>query len=602
MKTQILRYFAIVILLLTLLLDCSMKDPSKISLEGTWLFKVDSSDLGTNKKWFGVETDRSSWQRVDVPDYWDRYNLSGYDGIGWFAKSFEVKDSVREPVIFFAGVDDDAEVWLNGISVGSHEGYSEAFFLDIAKALRPGKNELVVKVRDLAGPGGIYKPVTVLPRSKVEDLFRSKYASLNSRQSEDWVRNAVIYEVFLRSFSKEGTFKALERRIPELKSLGVTVLWLMPIHPIGELNRKGTLGSPYSIEDFYGINSDLGTLEDLRSLVTTVHDHGLRIIIDLVANHTSWDSKLIQEHPEWFRKNEEGNIVSPNVDWFDVAHLDYNNHELRKYMIEMMKYWVRDVGIDGYRCDVAEMVPTDFWQIARGELDKIKPVMMLAEGTYPEFHVKAFDLTYSWSFYDALSKVLRGSTPVSVFDDVLKNEGYQYPRGSLKMRFNMNHDKNFYDAPAIEKYGIAGAKVTVVLSFTFPGVPMFYNGDEIGNDRRLDHQEKVLIAWKDNKDFRKLYAGLALLRQTHPALREGKHVPLKNSEGNRVYSFARKLESEDVVVVLNLSNLRKVVEIDVGGLELEQSLEYFTSGKPTLANGKLKLTLKPFDYRVFVKQ
>ena len=296
------------------------------------------------------------------------------------------------------------------------------------------------------------------------------YAAHHARKSADWVKDAVIYEVYLRSFSKEGTFKVLEERIPELKKIGVTVVWLMPIHPVGKINRKGKLGSPYSVQDYYAVNPEFGTLEDFTSLVKTVHRNGLKIIIDLVANHTAWDNPMVKENPEWYTHDKNGKIISPNPDWTDVADLNYDQPGLRKYMIQMMKYWVHDIGIDGFRCDVAELVPTDFWESARKELDTIKPVMMLSEGSIPEHHVKAFDLTYSWNVYDILENVIKGWTPATIFDDLLKSESHQYPRHSLRMRFNTNHDKNAWDAPAVKKFSPEGARATAVLMFTYPGV------------------------------------------------------------------------------------------------------------------------------------
>ena len=292
------------------------------------------------------------------------------------------------------------------------------------------------------------------------------YSALHARASANWVKHAVIYEVYLRSFSKEGTLKALEGRIPELKQLGVTVLWVMPIHPTGIINRKGSLGSPYSVRDYYAVNPEFGTLDDVKSLVHTVHQQGLKMIIDLVANHTAWDNPMLMKHPEWYTHNASGKIIPPNPDWTDVADLNYDNPELRTYMIAMMKYWVQDIGIDGFRCDVAELVPTDFWETAEKELESIKPVLMLSEGSLPEHHLKAFDITYSWNVYDVFDKVLGGSTPATIFHDLLKTESHQFPKGSLRMRFNTNHDKNAYDGSAVEKFSPQGAKATAVLSFT----------------------------------------------------------------------------------------------------------------------------------------
>ncbi|HTP81025.1 MAG TPA: alpha-amylase family glycosyl hydrolase, partial [Bacteroidota bacterium] len=447
---------AILCLLVFVNIDCTRKD-SFMSLDGRWLFKVDSLDHGEREQWFAPDLDRSDWAAQDIPAYWDRYNLHGYVGVGWYFREFQIADTSRPLSLYFGGVDDLADVWVNGTKVGSHLEYRYAFSFDISRFVKPGTNTVVVRVDDESGPGGIYKPVEIVPTADVDGLLRTKYSREKARPSADWVKNGIIYEVYLRSFSPEGTIRGLEGRLDELKNLGVTILWLMPIHPVGALNRKGSLGSPYAVQDYYAINPEFGTLDDFKSLVRSVHDRGMRIIIDLVANHTSWDSELLMEHPDWFKKNEEGAIVAPNPDWTDVAQLDYNNHELRKYMVEMMKYWVRDIGIDGYRCDVAELVPTDFWEVARRELDKIRPVLMLAEGTIPEHHIEAFDLSYSWNLYAAMDKVVNGKTPARIFDELLMNEGYEFPAGSLRMRFNTNHDKNAWDNPAVVKFTRQGA-------------------------------------------------------------------------------------------------------------------------------------------------
>lgn len=532
---------------------CMQKKELPLQLVGTWRFAIDSLDHGLAEEWFKAGIDRSGWREIDLPDFWDRYNLASYDGVGWYARTFEVHDTAAPMTLYFGGVDDDADVWINGEKVGSHAGYADAFFFDVTPFLRSGVNELVVRVVDKGGPGGIYKPITLIRSDRIEDLLRSRYSLLDARRSADWVSDAVIYEVSLRSFSRQGTFKGLEARLPELNRLGVTVVWLMPIHPVGELNRKGTLGSPYAVQDYYGINPEFGTLDDFRSLVRAVHRNGMHIIIDLVANHTAWDSRLMMEHPEWFTHNAEGAIVSPNPDWTDVADLDYNKHELWKYMIHMMKYWVKEEGIDGFRCDVAELVPTEFWETARQELDAIRPVMMLAEGTLPEHHIKAFDLTYSWNVYDVLDKVINGSTPASVLDDILKTETYQFPRGSLRLRFNTNHDKNAWDAPAVEKFTPAGAKATAVLIFTMPGVPMVYNGEEVGNPKPLRLFEKVDIDWSKHDDFRELYESLGRLRKQHPSLRNLSLMRIANTGGPKVYSFLRSSGQDTVLVVINFS-------------------------------------------------
>jgi glycosidase len=579
---------------------CSAKKDYGMSMNGDWLFKIDSLDRGVAEKWFDKGFDRTDWSRVSVPDYWDRFNLESYDGIGWYARTFELADTSGPMALVFGGVDDDADVWINGTKVGTHVGYSEPFYFEVGGNLRPGKNEIVVRVNDRGGSGGIYKPVTLTPVDRVQELLRSKYADLNARPSADWVRDAVIYEVYLRSFSKEGTFKSLEGRLPGLKDLGVTVLWLMPIHPVGELNRKGRLGSPYSVQDYYAVNPQFGTLDDFKSLVQATHKLGMKIIIDLVANHTSWDSKLILEHPEWFTMNVEGAIVAPNVDWTDVADLNYDSHELRKYMIDMMEYWVRDVGIDGFRCDVAELVPTDFWDRARKELDKIKPIMMLSEGTLPEHHVEAFDITYSWTVYDAFAKVMKGSTPVSIFDDILRNEANQFPKGSLRLRFNSNHDKNAWDAPAVTKYSPQGARATAVFSFTYPGVPFIYNGEEVGNDRKLPLFDKVEIDWSKHQEFRQFYTKLGALHLQHPALRRGEFVRLTNSDDRKVYSYLRRNGDDQVIIIVNFANVSKSVAVALPPGTAGELREYFTQENVRAFQGELNLNLRPLDHKVFL--
>ncbi|GJQ20057.1 MAG: hypothetical protein HBSIN02_04120 [Bacteroidia bacterium] len=589
----------IFVLVTFLCAGCGMNNEQHFELSGPWSFRADSLDEGLSAQWFAADFDRSAWSEVKVPDHWERYNLPSYDGTGWFTTRFTHDDSSEPMALFFAGVDDDADIWLNGEKIGSHAGYSEAFFFDVTRALRKGVNTLVVRVVDYSGPGGIYRPVAVIPLKDVEELLRSPYADLPARPSADWVKDAVIYEVYLRSFSKEGTFKALERKIPELKDLGVTVLWLMPIHPVGTLHRKGTLGSPYAVMDYYAINPEFGTLDDFRSLVNTVHKHDLKIIIDLVANHTSWDSKLLREHPEWFTKDSTGKIVAPNTDWTDVADLDYDQPEVRDYMIRMMEYWIRDIGIDGYRCDVAELVPTDFWERARKVLDKIKPVLLLSEGTVPEHHVRAFDITYAWNFYDVLSRVIQGSAPATLFADIHRNEALQFPRGSLRMRFTTNHDKNAWDAPAVEKFTPEGAKAGAVLAFTFGGVPLIYNGEEVGNAKRLHLFEKVEIDWNRNPEFRSLFTQLTRLRREHAAFRRGTFESLDHSEPERVVAFRRRQGTETAIVIVNLS--RESLEVSVTLPEPVSDLKEWLTGKDIrVSNGRLKIELDSFAYRVFV--
>ena len=225
----------------------------------------------------------------------------------------------------------------------------------------------------------------------------------------EWTRNAVIYQINTRQFTQEGTFRAAERHLQELKALGVDILWLMPVHKIGEKNRKGSLGSPYSVQDYYSVSPELGALEDLKHFVAAAHAQGFHVILDWVANHTAWDNTLVKEHPEWYARDWRGDFhPTPWWDWSDIIDLDYSDEGLRRYMTEAMKYWVKEAGIDGYRCDVAGFVPVDFWNNVRRELDAIKPVFMLAEWESRDLHAEAFDATSAWSWYDAVHQVALG--------------------------------------------------------------------------------------------------------------------------------------------------------------------------------------------------
>ena len=546
----------------------SIRSTKAVELRGPWKLGIDADRRGVAERWFAPDHDRGGWITVQVPGPWDAAGLDKYDGIGWYATTFDFTPVKRlRHALVFDAVDDNAEIWLNGACVGVHNGYGQKFHFDITSMLHKGRNSLVVCIEDLAGPGGIIGAVHIQPYVSDVELLKSRYHDMKPVASPQWVKDAIVYEAYLRSFSKEGTFKALEARLPELKSLGATVVWLMPIHPVGALHRKGTLGSPYSVQDFRAVNPEFGTMDDFRALVKAAHREGLHIIIDLVANHTAWDNPLITEHPDWYTKNAKGEIVAPNPDWTDVADLDYSQPGLRAWMTETMAWWVRDVGIDGFRCDVAEMAPTEFWREARKALDAIKPVMMLAEGSLPAEHIGAFDMTYAWNTYDVLEPIMRGKLAPATLDAVLKSEYYAFPKGALRLRFSSNHDKNMYDDPAVTRYTPAGAAAAAVLMYTLPGVPLIYNGDEAGSPVKLQLFEKTPIQWApDSMRFRELYTVLNRLRATLPALRSGDWTPLPAVKGNDtlVCAFTRGLGKARVYVLINLSQNPQRYTLDIG--------------------------------------
>ncbi|MCZ7557275.1 MAG: alpha-amylase family glycosyl hydrolase [Bacteroidia bacterium] len=573
--------------------------PRTLSLDGTWHFRVDGENVGFTERWFDPASDHTSWMTLAVPGSWDQHReFSSYDGFGWYVQRFDAEELAgTKTALVIDAVDDNAELWLNGARIGTHAGYGQRFFIDVTGKLLEKGNVLVLRIEDLAGPGGLVGSVSLMEYESEEELMRGEYVNAEPVRSADWVRDAVIYEVYPRSFSREGSFKAIERRLPELKDLGVTVLWMMPIHPIGEERRKGSLGSPYAVRDFHAVNPEFGSMEDFRSLVRSAHANGMRIIIDLVANHTSWDNVLIRQHPEWFTRNAEGDIVSPNEDWHDVADLDYTQPALRQWMKDMMLFWVRDVGIDGFRCDVAELVPHDFWVEAIAALRAVKPVMMLAEGADPKLHVNAFDMTYAWNTYDILRPLLNGDLNPEDVHFSLRAETWRYPKGALRLRFSSNHDKDMYDAPAAQWFGPAAARAAAVITTLLPGVPLLYNGQETGNLSSLDLFERVLIDWsKDEHGFRDLYRSLYSIRREHDAARRGELLALTPKEATPVLLFARRLGSEVVVVAVNCSAKEaKVSTVLPGSLKGEQLL---SRGQFSLRGVRAEFRLPPYGYVV----
>jgi len=253
-----------------------------------------------------------------------------------------------------------------------------------------------------------------------------------ARLSPEWVRDGVIYEIFPRAFSAQGNFAGVTSRLDELKNLGVNILWLMPIHPIGKEKSKGTIGSPYAVRDYYAINSDYGTKDDLKRLINEAHRRNMKVIIDIVANHTAWDSVLMKQS-DFYTHDASGKIIPPVPDWTDVADLNYDNPRLRAYMTGMLKYWLREYDLDGFRCDVAGMVPTSFWESTRTELQKIKPgIVMLAEWHEPDLLAQAFDLDYSWPLHSALTDVLMGNAPARMLQTAWTEERAKYQRGVVQ--------------------------------------------------------------------------------------------------------------------------------------------------------------------------
>ena len=418
----------------------------------------------------------------------------------------------------------------------------------------------------------------------------------------DWSRNATIYQVNVRQFSEEGTFAAVQRELPRLKDLGIDILWLMPIHPIGEQNRKGTLGSPYSVRDYFGVNPEFGTLDDLRALVEAAHALGMYVILDWVANHTAWDNPLRAEHPDWYERDWDGNYrPTPWWDWSDIIDLDYSQPGVREYMTEALKYWVREVDIDGYRCDVAGFVPTDFWENARRELDAIKPVFMLAEWEARDLHAKAFDATYAWNWYEAVHNIVQGRQGLDKLFVYYSWRESAWPREAYRLMFVTNHDINAWEALEFDAFGDA-LDMVIVLSVVGDGIPMMYNGQEAGSAKQLDFFEKDPIVWRQHP-IGDLYRKLFALKKANTALWNGQWgapmIRAWNSAPDKVLSFVRENDQDKVLAMMNFSAEEQRFTFSDGPFEGDYR-DYF-SGKSVTVTPDTELGLPPWGYMVLVR-
>ena len=439
------------------------------------------------------------------------------------------------------------------------------------------------------------------------------FSKETARANPDWIKDAVIYEIFPRQYSQKGDFNSITNDLERLQNLGVSVVWLMPIHPIGKLKSKGTIGSPYAVKDYYAINPDYGTKADLQKLIAEAHRRGMKVIIDIVANHTAWDS-VMMKNSAFYTKNDRGEIIPPVPDWADVADLNYDNPETRKYMNEMLVSWIRDYDLDGFRCDVAFFVPTDFWEKARSDIDKIKPeTIWIAEAETPDLLLKAFNLDYSWAMHSALTNVLQGNVPASEIRQVWEKQKAEMPKNSLLMRFSDNHDER----RAIARFGEKGALAAQTLAFTLDGVPMLYNGMEAGDTTESGSPalfEKLPIYWEfatRRPEFPRFYEEMIALRKNSVALRRGDLEWLKNSDEARILTFLRKSGNEEVLVAINMSNRPFFGAVELSGNYEEITPNIAAPQPPDDDKTKVKsnanvafpaLTLDAFSFRIFKKK
>ena len=440
--------------------------------------------------------------------------------------------------------------------------------------------------------------------------------------TDSLLETAVIYEANIRQYSPEGTLKAFEKDIPVLKELGVKIIWLMPVYPISELKRKATgntfvedipdpearkkyLGSPYAVADYTAVNPDFGTKEDLRSLIRTAHRHGMAVILDFVPNHTGWDHPWIKEHPEFYTKNEKGEITDPlNPDgtskgWTDVADLNYDNPQLRREMIKAMRYWIENFDIDGYRCDVAGEVPLDFWREAIPELRKIKPLFMLAEAWEPELLQDGlFDACYGWEAHFLLADIAKGKKSVADWDRYVRKIDTMYEPDDILMHFTSNHDENSWKGTVYETFGDAW-EVMAVTTYMIKGMPLLYSGQEYGLAHRLKFFEKDSIPKTKGKEFA-LYRFLGRLKNGRPALNGGKQAAAYRriaASHPDVLAFERIKAGDTLVFVANFSAKPVRFSLPLSGDFRDEKQHTVRRLSP-----EKELDLKAWDYLILTPQ
>ena len=413
------------------------------------------------------------------------------------------------------------------------------------------------------------------------------------------IKDGVIYEANIRQYSESGKFKDFTKDIYKLKDLGVKIIWLMPIHPISKTNRKGTLGSYYSISDYKAVNPEFGSKDDLDELIKEAHKHDMLVILDWVANHTGWDHKWIKNKPDYYTKNENGEITDPinpttgeSWGWTDVADLNFDNMEMQNEMIEAMEYWVKEHDIDGYRLDAAHSCPASFWKKSIERLKKMKNVLMLAESD--GYHtggfelIELFDMSYNWSGHHVLNRIYKKENNSEDLKLNINRNLNDYSSKHILMNFTSNHDENTWAGTVFDRYG-DGAKTFAALTYFLPGIPLIYNGQEYGLNKRLEFFEKDFIA-KKQSDFYEFYSNLNSLKKENSILDIDSEIKFEIIETNNknLICYKRTKNNDSMYFVANLSEESQEINT-----EFSETLKSLNSDKMISLK---KNSLDPWEY------
>jgi len=418
----------------------------------------------------------------------------------------------------------------------------------------------------------------------------------------DWSKNATIYEVNIRQYTSEGTINAFRKHLPRLKEMAVDIIWIMPVQPIGLKNRKGALGSYYSISDYKTVNPEFGSLDDFKALVNDAHKLGMHVLLDWVANHTAWDNVWTETNPEFYNRNNQGQFESP-WDWSDVIALNYDNQEMRKAMIDVMKFWLTETGIDGFRCDMAGLVPIDFWNDARETLEKVSPLFMLAEDEEVAALLDyAFDMNFTWEMHHLMNLVAKSEKTASDIWQKYLAYKEKYPEDAYRMYFTSNHDENSHSGSAVERMG-KGAKAFALLTYFLPGMPLIYSGQETFTDKRLAFFEKDEIDWA-NIPLADFYKTLNLLKKKNKSLWCGNYggsmIDFNTENKENIFAVKREKDGNCVCALLNLSNQQQ--EFVLKNNLLDGIYRNIFSGEDVYPGPGYTFDLEPWGYTVLEKK
>ena len=422
----------------------------------------------------------------------------------------------------------------------------------------------------------------------------------------EWSYSAVLYELNIRQFTAEGTFNAAVERLPFLRSIGVDAIWLMPIYPIGVEGRKGSLGSYYSIRDYKGVNPEFGTEDDLRAFISAAHAMGIRVLLDWVANHTARDARWITECPaDWYERDEHGVAKIP-WDWSDTAKLNYANHDVWRGQIDAMRYWVEEFGVDGFRCDMAMLVPIEFWQEVSEELHRIKSdIFMLAEAEEDNLFDRAFNMSYQWNVHHIMVDIAKGARRVWDLRNAIHSERARYPREAMRMSFTSNHDENSWSGSEQSRFG-AALEVMTALTFLMPStMPLIYTGQEVGYDHSFEFFERDAMPaelYCENRTT-ELYRRLCDLKHRERALdageRGGEMIEIENNAKDCIMTFVREVDGSRVVAILNLSPYTIHADFRTG-IYAGRYCDAIT-GEGVMLNDHVERDLAPWQYQILVK-